>query len=261
MSQPTLEQRLFWRQRPTTQQHVMYQTWQHLLFLHWEIEPALIQATLPQGLTVDTYKGRAYIGIVPFFMLNIRPRFLPAVPGISHFMETNVRTYVYDERGVPGVWFYSLDANQWLAVKFARTFFKLPYFHATMQSPYINSWGLTKHPPKKVAYTVHRQGTDETMRSHFRYRSAGNERTAEPGSLEFFLLERYILFATLRGGQLATGQVYHTPYPVHDAYVADWDNHLLQLDGFTVSPQRPPDNVLFSPGVTVDIFPLRKIGR
>ena len=83
---------------------------------------------------MDRFGAKAFLGVVPFFMRNIRPRFLPAVPGISHFMEMNLRTYVHDRTGVPGVWFYSLDANQWLAVEIARRFFHLPYEHAAMKS-------------------------------------------------------------------------------------------------------------------------------
>ena len=81
----------------------MYQQWRDLLFLHWEYSAAAIQATLPDGLFVDSFDGKAYLGVVPFFMRNIRPRFLPAVPGISNVMELNLRTYVHDPAGVPGV--------------------------------------------------------------------------------------------------------------------------------------------------------------
>ena len=130
---PTESQRLAARLRPAGRP-VMYQEWRDLLFLHWEYSVAAIQATLPDGLFVDTFGGKAYLGIVPFFMRNIRPRFLPAVPGISNFMEMNLRTYVYDRAGVPGVWFYSLDANQPLAVRIARRLFHLPYEHAKMKS-------------------------------------------------------------------------------------------------------------------------------
>mgnify|MGYP001050641899 CR=1 FL=1 len=254
---PTLEQRLQWQKRPHDQRHVMVQKWRHLLFLHWAVDPAVVQATLPAGLTVDTFEGQAFIGIVPFFMIGVRPRFLPAVPGISHFMEANVRTYVYDQNGVPGVWFYSLDANQRLAVRLARRFFKLPYFYGQLDSPHINFWGLVNHPPVKIAYTVQREGVDRGERSHFRYRSAGGGRTAAPGSLEFFLVERYILFATPNEGTLATGQVHHQPYPIHEAYVAAWDANLMGLAGFE-KPTRPPDHVLYSPGVDVDVFPLKR---
>ena len=180
MRSPTLEQRLAVRQRPLNQRHVMYQTWRSLLFLHWEIPAAKIQATLPQGLTVDMYKGKAYIGLVPFFMRHIRPRFLPPVPGISNFLETNVRTYVYDKHGTPGVWFYSLEANQWLAVKVARTFFRLPYFYASMSA---NQEELSQ----PIDYKTARQGTSQS--SNFHYHSEGPIRYAEPGSFEFFLLQ------------------------------------------------------------------------
>ena len=249
---PTLEQRLQLRQRPPDQRVVMYQQWRDLLFLHWEWDPAAIQRTLPPGLTVDTFDGRAYVAIVPFFMCGIRPRFLPAVPGISWFMETNVRTYVYDERGVAGVWFYSLDANQWLAVQLARRFFKLPYFYSRMASPGMGWLGLT--PQRPTTYTTQRRGT--TAASRFRYRLGKETRPAEPGTLEFFLAERYILFADLGRGQIGTGQVYHTPYPLCASSLDEWDAHLLELAGLG-NPHRPPDHVLGSPGVDVDVYPLK----
>src|SRR6266496_5134461 len=119
MKPPTLSDRLVVRDRPTYRSPLIYQNWRSLLFLHWEYNVEAIQNTLPEGLRVDTFAGKAYIGIVAFFMQDVHPRFLPTLPGLSHFQELNVRTYVYDDRGVPGVWFYSLDANQWLAVQAA----------------------------------------------------------------------------------------------------------------------------------------------
>jgi len=248
---PTLEARLRLRQRPVNRSPVMYQNWRDLLFLHWTVEPDVIQPTLPPGLTVDTFEGRAYLGLVPFFMKDVRPRFSPTVPGLSNFMEVNVRTYVYDERGIAGVWFYSLDANQWLAVKLARTFYKLPYFYARMTE-------TRRDAGREIAYTCERVSSDPHLRSRFRYRSRGSPRQAEPGSLEFFLVERYILFASIgRTQRLATGQVYHSPYPIFEADVPEWDAHLIELDGFA-NPNRSPDHVLMSPGVDVDIFALEQ---
>ena len=127
----------------------MFQQWREVLFLHWEYPVAAIQATLPEGLFVDTFDGKAYLGIVPFFMRNVRPRFLPIVPALSHFMELNLRTYVHDRAGVPGVWFYSLDANQWLAVEIARRFFHLPYEHAEMESRRTES-GALRYQSKRL---------------------------------------------------------------------------------------------------------------
>jgi uncharacterized protein len=251
---PTLDQRLAVRQRPPHQRVVMYQQWLDLLFLHWEWDHAAIQRTLPPGLTVDTFDGRAYVAIVPFFMCGIRPRFLPSVPGISWFMETNVRTYVYDEHGRPGVWFYSLEANQWLAVQLARRFFHLPYFYAAMHSPGMGWLGLT--PQRPTTYHLHRRGTPAETTSQYRYRLAAETRTAEPDSLEFFLAERYLLFTTGRDGRLQSGQVYHTPYPLCASSLDTWDAHLLELSPLG-NPHRPPDHIVGSPGVHVDIYPLQ----
>ncbi|MBV8901140.1 MAG: DUF2071 domain-containing protein, partial [Verrucomicrobia bacterium] len=98
------------RQYPAAPVVVMRQRWLDLLFLHWRWDPVEVQRTLPPGLTVDTWEDDAWIGIVPFAMRGVRPRFCPSVPGISHFLELNLRTYVRDRLGRPGIWFYSLDA-------------------------------------------------------------------------------------------------------------------------------------------------------
>ena len=248
MPQPTLDSRLALRKRPSQRGPVMYQKWRSLLFLHWEVDPADIQRTLPPGLYVDTFAARAYLGLVPFFMRDIRPRFCPPVPGISNFLEVNVRTYVYDDDGVAGVWFYSLDANQWLAVKTARLFFKLPYFYAKMNAP-EDATGL-------VDYHTWRRGRETSTASHFQYRGIDPLREAEPGTLEFFLVERYILFATPGPGRLARGQVVHPPYQIGATEVTHWDTNLLTLAGFAPLDHQP-DHCLYSPGVDVDVFGLK----
>lgn len=246
---PSLASRLAVRERPTDRPPVMFQKWRELLFLHWQVEPNEIQQTLPPGLQVDTYADKAYLGIVPFYMCDVRPRFCPAVPGLSNFLEINLRTYVYDENGVAGVWFYSLDANQWLAVQLARTFFKLPYFYASMSAK--------RDVTGEISYSTWRRGSEPAERSHFHYQALGPLRHAEPGSLEFFLVERYILFTTSDGsGRLAAGQVHHPPYPICEAAVPVWDANLIGLGGFEL-PLRDPDHILMSPGVTVDIFGLQ----
>src|SRR5436190_5318286 len=79
---------------PPTNAYVMHQQWHELLFMHWRIEPALLQAVMPAELALDTFDGAAWIGVVPFEMRDVRPRYLPAVPGLSFFPELNVRTYV-----------------------------------------------------------------------------------------------------------------------------------------------------------------------
>ncbi len=220
----------------------MYQSWDELLFLHWEMSPGLLATTLPRGLHLDLFEGKAYLGIVPFFMNRVRPRFCPCVPGISDFLEMNLRTYVHDDQGRPGVWFYSLDANQALAVGIARRLFHLPYQHAEMAAS-VGDW---------VDYRSRRAWT--RVVSHFRYRGLGQPTASAPGTLEFFLAERYLLFS-LTGGRLRRGQVYHTPYPLEVAEVALYDDNLLLLNGFHPTGRRP-DTAHYARGVEVEIFPL-----
>src|SRR5437868_2527421 len=117
---PDLARRLSARVPDGRRPKVMFHRWEALLFLHWHLPPPRIQQTLPDGLTVDTFEGNAYLGITPFFMRKVRPVGVPPLPWFSDFQELNTRTYVFDRNGVPGVWFYSLDCNQPLAVIGAR---------------------------------------------------------------------------------------------------------------------------------------------
>lgn len=248
---PDGSQRLAARMRPAGNA-VMFQQWRDLLFLHWEYPAAAIQATLPEGLFADTFGGKAYLGVVPFFMQKIRPRFLPAVPGISDFMEMNLRTYVHDRAGVPGVWFYSLDANQWLAVKIARRFFHLPYEHAEMKA--------SRTAEGRIRYESLRTGARANgARCVFDYAPGAELPQPAPDSLEFFLVERYRLYSSAQDG-LRRGAVFHEPYPLCRAEVTAWDENLLALDGFTATG-RAPDHVIMSRGVDVTIFPLERVGN
>lgn len=219
---------------------VMRQQWRDLLFLHWDFSPEHVQRSLPAGLEVDTFDGRAWIGLVPFFMCRVRPRGLPAVPILSDFLELNVRTYVRDHHGRPGVWFYSLDCNQPLAVRLARIGFSLPYFDAAMSASRLGS---------TIAYTSRRHGTSATC--SVTYRPSGTAAPATPGSLEEFLVERYRLFA-FNGRRLLTGCVSHAPYHIGPV---DWNGNPsppLALAGFSPNKHAPCHAVLSS-GVDVKI--------
>lgn len=242
---PSLQERIAVTQRPE-ELVVMYQRWSRLLFLHWEIEPSLLEATLPPDLHLDTFEGKAYLGLVPFYMSGVRPRFCPSVKGLSDFLEMNLRTYVHDGEGRPGVWFYSLDANQTVAVGLARRLFYLPYQHAEMRAEQeADGW---------IQYTSRRAWTG--VEANFRYRGTGLATPATPGSLEYFLAERYLLYSA-RGPALFSGQVYHTPYLLQAAELQQWSDRPFGLNGFD-PPGRRPDYAHFCAGVDVEVFPLRR---
>jgi len=243
-----IEQRLRERGRPDGPV-VMYQRWRELLFLHWRTDPARLAATLPPGLTVDTHDGAAWLGVVPFHMHGVRPRFLPAVPGVSDFTELNLRTYVVDRHGRPGVWFYSLDTTHRFANRVARRFFHLNYRLARMH-------GETG-PDGSIRYTSRRAGNEAEDR--FEWKRTAQAAPAEPGSLEFFLVERYRLFAhDPKANRLFSGRVHHAPYSIQPVDLRDYGTALFPLNGFE-APARPPDSALASPGVNVTIHPLERV--
>ncbi|NCF85783.1 MAG: DUF2071 domain-containing protein [Verrucomicrobiaceae bacterium] len=226
---------------------MMFQSWEHLLFLHWEIDAKSVQATLPPGLFVDTHEHKAYIGIVPFCMRRIRPRFLPSVPYVSNFLECNVRTYVHDAEGVPGVWFYSLDTDRWFAHWLARTFFHLPYFWASM--------GVKR--TDKINYEVRRRDQHET--SHYLYSPVSEEHPARPESLDFFLLERYLLYAhSKEKEQLYRGRVHHARYQVSEVNVPTWDTLPISWNGLP-EVLGNPIHTCTSRRVDVEIFGIEKL--
>ena len=163
----------------------------------------------------------------------------------SDFLELNLRTYVRDYNETPGIWFYSLDANHPLAVMMARLFFALPYLHAKMQ---VEVRG------EAIRYSSRRSGSSKIL--EYQFRPSDDLGEAKFGSLEFFLIERYRLFASRRN-QLFTGRVYHSPYQLRTAVVSNLDKALFALDGFQPPPGLP-DSILYSPGVDVTVYPIER---
>jgi len=227
----------------------MRMRWRDLLFLHWETSADLIRPTLPPGLELDLHEDRAFLGIVPFVMAGVRPAFLPPVPGISDFPELNLRTYVRDRAGVPGVWFFSLDAAQWLAVAIARRFFHLPYHVSRMK--------VDRDPAGGLELCSRRRATGAGSR--FAWTPGEPLPAPGPGSLEHFLAERYRFYAT-DGARLFRGAVAHPPYPLRRAVVTACEENLFAAAGFEPAG-RGPDHVLCSDGVEVEAFALEEVGR
>ncbi len=227
------------RVRPT-RRPVMRQRWDNLFFLHWEYAAATIQSRLPAGVTVDTFEGKAHLGVVGFRMNAVRPLGLPALPWLSYFNELNVRTYVRDASGEPGVWFFSLDCDRAPAVVIARAGFGLPYEHAAM------SFG------PGLAQSCRRQGEQETAR--YAWSATSSPQIAVPGSLDFHLAERYSFFS-VRGGRFVRGQVHHSPYELSPADTTAWSDLPLRWDGFDVGG-RAPDFSHCCQGVAIEAFSL-----
>ena len=246
---PTLTQRLALREQPTGTP-IMRQEWGDLLFLHWPVPAELLQPHLPPRLRVDTHDGVAWLAIVPFRMSKVRTPITPPVPGANVFLELNVRTYVHLD-GVPGVWFFSLDATNPLAVWAARTFFNLPYLRATMRldqpQPDLRQFAATR---------THRGVPPATFQAT--WQTGAPLPPAEPGSLEFFLTERYCLYASNRAQtKLYRGRVAHAPWPLRTAQVLHLESTLIESHGLP-TPAGPP-LVHAGDAVSVALWPLRRV--
>ncbi len=223
-----------------------FQRWRQLLFLHWEVDAKQLAALLPERLKVDTFEGRAYVGVVPFTMRDVSPWWSPAVPGVSHFHELNVRTYVL-HNGVPGVWFFSLEAAGSIAVIAARIGWSLPYHKASMD--------LREHDGA-VTYQSRRRWPKPTPAEFSaKYRVTSTEPfVAKQGTLTHFLVERYVLFAQRGDDPLRLGRVHHQPYPLLNVSVDEVNDGMVEAAGLT--PLGLQYLAHYSEGVDVDVYAL-----
>ncbi len=216
----------------------------------------MIGPLIPKELELDLFDGLGYVGLVPFTMTGVRPVGLPAVPGLSSFHETNVRTYVHIRGRDPGVWFFSLDAASSIAVRLARGIFHLDYHHARMLLESEPS--RAEGEPGFILYAGVRRWPAPIPASYLiRSQVCGPVQPARPGTLDHFLAERYLLYTVWRD-RLYQGQVHHPPYPLQPARILSLDENVLVAAGIV----RPPDPPLahFAAGVNVEIFSLQCLG-
>ena len=237
--------RLKARHRPPGQP-VMHQAWGKLLFMHWRIDESLLRPHVPESLEIDTYGNSAWIAITPFTMWDIRgvPPYMPAIPGLDSMHELNVRTYVH-HNGVPGVWFFSLDANSAPAVLAARTFFHLPYYNSD-----IKIEGKTK-----IKYRLDRR--DEPRAEFKATWSVGDPLPqSQPGSREFFFTERYILY-TEHDDELYRARIYHEPWELYEAELTSFGSTLLEP--FQIPQPKTQPFVHYAEKISVDIWFLENV--
>lgn len=224
----------------------MRQHWGKLLFMHWPIDAKLLRPLIPPQLQIDTFDGPAWIGVIPFTMWGIRASFLPPIPGTSAFHELNVRTYVTCN-GIPGVWFFSLDAANRLAVWGARKFYSLPYFNARM---------LLEQNGNAIKYSSTREDKRGAAASFDATWIIGEHLPqSQPGSLEFFLTERYCLYAAHRD-EIYRARIHHHPWPLQKAELTSIESSMIESQNLS-TPQGEP-LLHYAEQLSVDIWPLKK---
>ncbi|WP_421383860.1 YqjF family protein [Bacillus salacetis] len=185
---------------------LMKQTWEHLLFLHWQVPADELKEKIPQQLELDTFDGKAWIGIIPFSITHMRVHGLPEIPFARSFLECNVRTYV-TFNGEPGVYFFSLDAAHAPAVTGARCFFHLPYFHADMKM------GIDQGTVHYRTKRIHKGTNEERLKIDY---TPGGRIDSQKGSLTEWLTERYCLW-TVKDDRVYRGDIAHEPWELYDS--------------------------------------------
>lgn len=233
---------------PPNEPWIMYQEWHDLLFIHYEIPQEVLRQLVPPELALDSYKGHTYVGMTPFHMKNVRPRGLPAFPRLSAFSEFNFRTYVkVDDK--PGVFFFSLDCSNPMAVTAARSLFHLPYFHAEIDIQHDGPW---------IRYHSRRLDEDgPASEVKLTYRPVGECRHAEMGSLEYFLAERYCLYA-VNNGKVYRCEIHHGPWPLQIAEAEIESNTIPDFIGLQLPDQKPL--LHYSAVQPTAIYPIHELG-
>ena len=208
---------------------IMAQSWHDLLFAHWPVDASLLRPRIPANLEIDRFQGQAWLGIVPFRMSGVRLRWTPPLPRLSAFPELNVRTYVTSQ-GKPGVWFFSLDAANAIAVAVARWSFHLPYFTARMHCHERAGWIQYR------SERTHRGAPAAALEG--RYRPEGDLFEPQPGSLEHFLTERYCLYSASRG-RIYRGEIHHPRWRLQSAAAEFARNSMAEASCLALPAQQP----------------------
>jgi uncharacterized protein len=227
---------------------VMVQGWHNLTSVHWSFEPQAVQRLLPSGFVVDTFDGRAWVGLIPFAMHRIGVplggRRLTA-GRFSSFPETNVRTYIVDSQGRRAVWFFSLDINRMIPALVARVTYGLPYCWSSMTIETPAADTVRYHSERRWPRAT--RGASSTVTVRVGARLTDDSPTTERDA---FLSARWALGSTFLGRRL-WARVEHPQWELHHGELLECDETLMRACGLPSSVGDPV--VLWSPGVDVRI--------
>jgi uncharacterized protein YqjF (DUF2071 family) len=227
---------------------IMTQIWHDLLFAHWPVAPQMLRRLIPSAFPLDTFEEQCWVGVVPFDMTHVCPRGFPPLPLLTQSVELNVRTYVV-VNGIPGVYFFSLDADNLIAVMFARMFFHLPYFYARMES---------KRKGDIIHYKSqrrHRGAPPAAFRAE--YRPVSPVYQAERGTIDSWLTERYCLYTLGKHNEVLRANIHHRPWPLQAAELEVRHNSMASSHGIILPDTAPL--LHFAKRQEVLVWPLSRV--
>lgn len=218
---------------------VIEQIWRHVFFIHYKVDPQLIEKEIPFKL--DLHEGSAVISIVPFFMERIRFPYLPPFPMISSLWEINLRTYVEID-GIKGIYFFTLDTDSALAEIIATKFFYLPYRLSKIKAIVIDG----------VYNFFHQRGVH-----NFELIANIGDNDIKMTSFDLWCSERYCLF-TLRKNQIYQGIVRHSPWRMRSVKINMLKNNFTSI---LLTKNLEPINSMYSTFLKVRFIPFKKLGK
>ena len=222
---------------------LLLQKWETLSFMHWSVDKKIISKYIPNGLTLDLYENGAYIGLIPFMMKNVRPRWGFSVPFISNFPEFNIRTYV-KKGNKRGVFFLTLDAQSIITRIYASNFFHLPYRYS--RGYVIRKNGSFLWSSNRLYKGFELEGSCEGY-GEFEY--------AEKDSLEEFFFERYYLYIS-SNNQIKSGRIKHHKWKIKKAKPRITKNAFLDSYSLGIKQILNPEFCHISDDVEVEAWPL-----
>jgi uncharacterized protein YqjF (DUF2071 family) len=246
---PEMTERIVMRSRPPGPS-LLRQTWGDQLFLHWRTRVEVLRPLIPAPLAIDTHEGGAWVGITPVTVIDSHPSFVPPLPWVSGFDQVNVQTYVHLD-GVPGVWFFSLDVGSPVAAMAGRTFFRLPFHDAD----------VCHELDGKRVHVRSRRGPDAPAAAFSAtWTPDADVFEADPGTVEFFWVERYCLY-TAEEGRLYRARLHHEPWPLRRVPLANYDTSLLEANRLAITGDRSRARLVAGGPVEAEIWPLEDLGR
>jgi uncharacterized protein YqjF (DUF2071 family) len=208
---------------------IMGQTWERLLFAHWRIDAARLRRMMPPQIPIDTFDGSAWLAVTPFIVGGLRLRFLPPLPGTTRFPEINVRTYAtVGDR--PGIYFFSLDVPNVLAIAAARRVYRLPYFRSKIE---------VDHADGRLGYRSRRvDPAGIPVECDLDYEPTAPAAVARAGSFEYWAAERYCLYTLDNRMRVLRGEIHHPPWQLQPAHTTIAANSMGRQLGIDL--QEPP---------------------
>jgi len=219
--------------------------WRDLLLLNWPVDVSLLQAHVPEGTQLDTWKGEYWVSLVGFRFLDLAVKGIPAV-GHRDFPEINLRFYVHRKtkgevrRGV--VFLRELTPHrmvEWIA----RAVYNEPYKTLPMRS---------KISKTQTQYELKQAGKWQGMAAI----PVGDWCEPAADSIETFFIEHYWGYNRQTNGATIEYEVTHPKWCTRSAELTCFDLDVKALYGqdWAQVLGGAPDSIVLAKGSTVEVF-------